>query len=504
MQEWRDNAVLRRCLNNAAYSSADYLLLPVLWVLATPLFVSRLGTEHYGIWMTVNSVLGVGGLASYGLANATIKYVAKYRARGDDAGIVRVLRSTLTLYTFLGAVAGLCVCASAPLLAKRVFKIAAEDVTVAVGALRLAGAGLLVRFLFSTCESGLFGFERHDLAARVAMITNGTGTLLNMWLVWRGKGVLVVISVMLVMYLVGAVTMAVLLKRCLLPSMVFHPCTDRAALREVVGFAAYTWVQSIVGSITQNLDNFLVVSFIGPSALTFYSVSKRLAAMAHGVLTKGSAFLFPLSGTVFEQRDEKRLRAIYDHATRVIVVLATSMQLPICVLASSIFVVWRMGDTFAEVASPPLQIMCFAYALSPLSIINYHYLLGTGHVRLQTAITLVAAPVYLVTLWLLTATYGVLGAAWAQCMVLPISIVGRTLVNRRLFGGSGIATTLGYLVPIAIPFAAALLFVRHVGITTDSLVSLGLYGAALAVAGGATAYGLTLLIPRRQLEPSGQ
>lgn len=81
----------RRSSLNAAYSTADYLILPILWLIATPIFVSHLGFEQYGIWMLVNTFLGFSGIMAFGLSDATIKFVSKYRGLDDEPGIARVI-----------------------------------------------------------------------------------------------------------------------------------------------------------------------------------------------------------------------------------------------------------------------------------------------------------------------------------------------------------------------------------------------------------------------------
>src|ERR1035438_6753012 len=54
----RRSPKFQRSLRNSSYSLADYLLLPVLWIVATPIFLRRLGVDQYGIWMLVNTVMG--------------------------------------------------------------------------------------------------------------------------------------------------------------------------------------------------------------------------------------------------------------------------------------------------------------------------------------------------------------------------------------------------------------------------------------------------------------
>ena len=197
-----------RTLRNVAFNSADYLLVPLLWLICTPVFVHRLGTETYGIWMLTNGLLGLGGVVSLGLADATIKFVARRRAHGDTAGVVAVFRSTMTLYGVLGLAAGAVVFALAPFLAARVFKVSADLVPLTITGFRIAGVALVGRFAQGIFQSGIYGFERHDLAARVRMLTTTASMLTSVVLVWLGFGFAAVLWTMTVFLFAGGIALA--------------------------------------------------------------------------------------------------------------------------------------------------------------------------------------------------------------------------------------------------------------------------------------------------------
>src|SRR5450759_3880972 len=112
----------RRSFRNASWNCADYMALPLLLLLATPFLVSHLGTQHFGIWMLVTALTGMMGVLNFGLGDATVKYVSAYRARNDLQGVARVVRSTLTMYSLLGATTSVGIIAIAPLLVRHFFK----------------------------------------------------------------------------------------------------------------------------------------------------------------------------------------------------------------------------------------------------------------------------------------------------------------------------------------------------------------------------------------------
>src|SRR5687767_9037049 len=86
----------RSAMINAGWNAfATFWNISISFVL-TPLLIHSLGTANYGVLLLIWSVTGVMGIASCGLGEATLRYVAHYHADGDMAGVNRVFRSTLT------------------------------------------------------------------------------------------------------------------------------------------------------------------------------------------------------------------------------------------------------------------------------------------------------------------------------------------------------------------------------------------------------------------------
>jgi O-antigen/teichoic acid export membrane protein len=448
------SADLRRSIRNAVYSSADHLLMPVLMILATPVLLAHLREEQYGIWMLVNSVTGLGGMLSLGLTDATVKFVSRYRAREDTSRVVKVIRSTLTMYLILGAVAGIVIFLLSDLLAATVFNVSAEYMDTAVLAVRIAGVAIWVRFIHSVFQSGLYGFERYDLAARVGILVNAITTIVNVCLALTGFGLEVILVATVSILGMGAIAMAVVLKRTFLPELVFTPAIDGQILKEVMGYGVFRWIQSAIAAVGKNIDNFLIAAFVGPVAVTYYAISKMLAIQVHALLAKAFSFLFPFSGVLFEKDDKERLRTVYDKATFTVIILASGVLLPLYIFGRNILQVW-LGADFAEEAAPILQVLCIRYAFLPIGIVNYHYLLGTGLVRAQTVIHACMTAITLVGMAILVPRHGAMGAAIAMLLNLPVMFITRVYVRKKLFGRLDIGGSLSYFIPILIPFMCA-------------------------------------------------
>ena len=422
-----------RSARNAAYSAADYLLSPLLMIGAAPFLVARLGLAQYGIWMLVNALVGTAAVVPMGLGDATVKFVSSYRARGDGGGrgggggvhgVVRVVRSTLTVSALLGLLVAASAIASAPWLAGAVFKIASHDHDLAVRAIQLAGVGLVIRSIDSVFLATLRGYERYDLAAAVAMavrIATIGGAVL---LVTLGYGVVEILVCTLAVTLLGTLTQATLSRR-LVQGLSLRPLLDRAALREVFGFGMYSWVQGLGGMIFSQVDVLLIGAILGSTQLAYYAVCVQLAQQVHALPAAAFSFLFPLVSGRSETSARSGLKALFGRYVAWNVLLAAALAAPLIFLGRPILTLW-MGGEFAGHAYAVLAILALAYALISVNVVPHYTLLGLGQVRFVSLANLAG---------------GVLSAI-AVAALLPLIGLNGAGVGRLLYGP---ATTVNYV-----------------------------------------------------------
>jgi len=482
----------RRSLRNAAYNSADYLLLPVLWLISTPIFVSRLGIDRFGIWMLVNTIMGLSGVMAFGLTDATIKYVSKYRALGDEAGVVQVVRSTLTMYGLLGAVTAVTVFFIAPLLVNHVFKVEAQNTVLAISALQIGGMGIAVRFFDSVFQSAIYGYERYDLAARVTMITNSLTIGVNVILVLAGYGLIAVLVNTFGWIVASGCCKAWLAKNTVIKSLVIRPILDRATLKEIFSFGIYSWVQGIGGILLGQVDRLLVASLLGTTALSYYAICLQLAQQIHSLLARTISFVFPLASAIKETGNIDRLRRIYFKGLNFTTVAAIAIGLPLFMCSHGVLSLW-MGQPFADETSSILRVLVFAMCILATSIVPYYYLNGTGYVRLNALFGLVSGSIVAVSGLLLIPWLGIIGAAWARTANTPTGIISRTILHYKVLSDRRWYAGISIVLPVFLTFAVGFGLLQLLGEPKVSLIMLAFTAIGYAFLGGTLAITTCLL-----------
>jgi O-antigen/teichoic acid export membrane protein len=395
----------------------------------------------------------------------------------------------------LGALAAALVYFISPFLVNKVFNVQHRNLTLAIASLQIGGVGILVRFIDNVFLAIFQGHERYDLAAKVTAPTNVLTILLSLLCVFIGLGVKEILLVSIVVLAASAVAKALLARRLLISGSALVPFVHRAGLKEILGFGFYSWLQNAVGLLHGNIDRFLIASFIDTSAVTYYTISLQLAMQVHSILARAFSFLFPFSAKASEQQDYHGLRRVYNKATLLLVVFSSGLVLPIFLMGHNILQLW-LGNDFALRATSILQVLCVRFALLPLGIVNYHYLLGTGLVRFQTAISVVTASVNIFGMWLLIPQYGAIGAAIGLLFSLPFMVFTRLYIEKKLFNEVNVMGQLSYLLSVIVPFAGATAFLEIAVVPLSSLSILILTLGTIAIAGMMFSFSLTKLFQK--------
>jgi len=419
----------RRSARNASWNTVDYFVMPVLLLAATPFLVHRLDIEQYGIWMLVNSMAGMMGIVNPCFGDATIKFVAHYRARNEIAGAVRIARTVFTIYIFWAFITFAMIYFAAPFLINYVFKVDISMRAMAITAIRLGGAAFALRFFESVCSSTLKGFERYDFASAANIFTKVSVIGSAVFLVGLGHGIIEILIAILVITNISILIQGYLAER-LLKGVFYKPIFDIGSLREVSGFGFWRWLQEMASAVFLQSDRFLISAILGTGMLTYYTVCLQIAQQAYRLLSSAASFIFPVTSALSSGGETAGLKKLYSHSTILIALSAAAIILPLYFLASPILTVW-MGADFARISVPALKLLVLSYGAYSLTIIPSSFLNGIGMVKINVLFGTISAIVVVSVSVVLLPRIGIVGAGWAH-IVNILTIIGLMYKTRTL------------------------------------------------------------------------
>jgi O-antigen/teichoic acid export membrane protein len=247
-----------------------------------PLSLKLLGTERYGLWLAVGSLIAWGGIADLGFSPGLVNVVAGASGHADREAMRRHISTALAAYTVLAVIMALAMLAVSRwpglsgLLGARNPDLAKETrLLVAVCGLVFAVTMLtsVIPATFTALQEGYLGVWSY-LAGSLVNLT------LLVPLVWRGGSLLSYVLVMSVPPLVAQAAFGAYLFGWRHPDL--RPglrWCDRRSLRALWGFGGPLTLQQIANMAVLYSANILIANRLGPAAVPQYSVPYAMFAI---------------------------------------------------------------------------------------------------------------------------------------------------------------------------------------------------------------------------------
>jgi len=206
---------------------------------------------------------------------------------------------------------------------------------------------------------------------------------------------------------------------------------DRAAAREMLGFGKWIWATGIVVLLATSGDDAFVGWYLAASALGLYQVAFRLSnAPASEVRDVISSVAFPAFSRLRDDPDQ--LRMAFARTLRVSLAVIVPMATGI-VLVAPAFVRVALGDEWVPMV-PAIQALAVAGLLRALVGTGGTLFMGSGNPRLDFTVNSVRTAVIAVSIWPLTAVWGIAGTGASVVLGLLAALPPWVVLTRSLTG----------------------------------------------------------------------
>ncbi|MEX2156212.1 MAG: oligosaccharide flippase family protein [Gemmatimonadales bacterium] len=420
-----------RPLRNVLANWAGFLLGTAITFVLSPFVVRHLGDARFGVWGLIAAVVGYLGLLDLGIRVAVTRFVACHEATGDRAAVNRVLSTALALF-LAGALAASLLGVVLALTLPGLLHIPPEHAREAAVALALGGVTVGVALISGVYGGAIAGLQRLTIlnaidlgmellrAAAVYVALKSDGDLTHLAAIQLG-----VVSLRAGWYRLAVWQLEPAFKTA-------RRLFDRATLREIFRFSAYTMVLHVSGAVIYSSDAVVIASIMPVALVTFFVIAGNLAQAVFRVLGGVTQALYPL---VSARQARHGTLATADLLTRTMRLGALAV-LPIVItllVRGPTFIGLWMGPAYAAPAGAILQVLalglcCFAswHMLTPTLIgLNLHRTLVPAY--LGEAASNIALSI------VLGLTFGVIGVAWGTTIPrLVLSLAVGPWIARRL------------------------------------------------------------------------
>lgn len=376
-------------------------------LLAIPELLRLLGAERFG-WLTLLwALVSYLGLFDLGLSRAVTQRLATALSGGTLDEMGGIAGTALWLACALGLVGG----AVLFLLASWVSVLLPEAAEPDQVALAMRWMGLALPFAVVTAVLRGALEATHAFAAINAIrLPLGVWTFVGPWLVaalWRPD--------------LGVIAAALAAGR--VAGFIAHAMAARHAFPQLHGrwnwrleyccalLRAGGWLtlSNVVSPLMGYVDRFFIGVSLSGAAAAYYVAPQEIVTKIWIVPGALTAVLLPTFAARIGRHDAWQL---FDRSVGLLLLTLLPLTLGLAFFSRELLTLW-LGDQFAAQSAPLLQVFAAGILINCLAHVALTWLHGRGDFRSPALLHLVELPVFIALLWLLTAQWGLLGAALA-------------------------------------------------------------------------------------------
>ncbi len=437
----------------------------------TILLARSLGKAAVGVYAQVFAFLPLLGLLSLaGFRAGMTRFVAMYRATGDDPAVVGTVRLGLTASGTAGLACGVALALASDPLARLL------DEPDAAEPLRIVAIALPFHVLTEAALSATQGFRTMRWFAGIGLVLEpAVRTAATFVFVAAGLGVPGALGAVVVSNVLACAAACVALAR-----MMPRPRDPvRYPVGEVFSFSVVSWVASLAATGITYVDVLIIGSLMSSADVGLYQVATRTVMIAYATMLPVVQAVSPRLADAHGRGDRAALHGTYRIATSWII----RSSLPVFVILVTFpgDVLALFGDPFRAGATVTVVLSAGKLvdaATGPCGLV----LNMAGRVRTNMVNNVVALALDVALDLLLVPRMGIAGAAVSWAVTLVVVNLARALQVERAFGFRPLdRSSLEALVPAGV--AIGLLYgLRLAGVPTSLEVGLVVTAVTFAAA----------------------
>jgi O-antigen/teichoic acid export membrane protein len=371
------------------------------------LLARLIAAEGYGLYdLAISAATIFAGIASLGLDDAMVRYIAIMSRRADQPGLWGTLQIGIGVSTAAGVFMGGILYFAATPIAEGMFD--EPRLTPLLQMLAFVIPFLTLSNVLTGCARG---FGRMDHAAFAENVVQSVvRVVLLAVLALVGLDVFTAVLVFGISDVASSVTLVVLLNRQFSMRRSVRR-NVRRDVRDVFSFAIPLWLSGLLNQFRKNIETVMLGALAAVADVGVYAIVVKINLVSHIAYRSIIVSVKPVLAALFDAQDHEALGRLYTAATRWTLAMNVPFFLVTVLYPEPILLVF--GESFAAGASA-LVVLAVGELIVAGTGICGSIIDMAGHTRLKLINTVVWIALLLASTALLVPRWGVLGAATAS------------------------------------------------------------------------------------------
>ena len=391
------------------------------WFITVPLVIGYLGSERYGMWITMGSLVAAFGPLDLGVGLGLLMAVSDANGRDDRVAARRAISTAAAVLMLIAAVSAIAFALVYPAIPwAHLFNVASPAAVTEAGP---ASAAFFAAFALGL-PLGIVGqvqlaYQSGYISSAWAIVGNLGSLVALLLVIYLRDSMLTLVVALTGGGLVAAVLNGWFLFRRQRPwLMPRRRDVDFSTARSLLRTGALFLVLQVAGLAAFGLDNLVIAQILGASMVQEYAVPARLFMLAPSLLSFALAPLWPAYRESLARGDAAWVRS----AARRSVALAAIVNIPSSLLLV-VVAPWLLQVWVGSAVHPAAVLLVGLGVWAILNTLNGPFaalLNGANVVGFQAACAVIMAIANVAISILLVQRIGVAGAVWGSVIAQAV------------------------------------------------------------------------------------
>ena len=425
----------KKSINNIFWNFFSGLWLALLIIIVTPLYVSKLGLELYGIlslWMVLQALMNI---LDFGLGATIIKeFSHSSQSQNDIKNRLDLLRTTEILYWVISFIVLLFMLFFSIQFSESWLKFEINHNINLIKIMILMSLTLFFQFPNVLYLNGLIGLQDHKLMNLVQIVGNT--------IKFTGGYVVLIINVDLSLFFLIQIFVALLqtymsryfLWRKISINSLAKPSFNIGLIKKTLSFSVGMSLTSIGAVLLSNIDRIVISKLLSTSDLGRYGIAFTATGFLQLAIQPFYRSFFPRFSELHSRGEINKLKSEYFSSCELISILIISMGCICYLYANEIFALW-MGN-YDKSTIQVFRLLIIAISCSGLGWLPAAFQQSHGwtslHVKMIFGSIIIGLPLIVFAI----KTFGVVGGTviWLIHGISEITL-GLWLMHKKLLIG---------------------------------------------------------------------
>lgn len=261
---------------------------PATFLIFTPIFISKLGLEQFGIWVLLFTITNLTRLVTFGTTSSFTHFIAKSKLVDEKKTyIANIFIILILLYIFL-----FCLVSFLLFLANQIEIITELQNFKIINELIIFSLTLtLINIYQENLYSIMYGLEKFFFPSIMSLFSKLLLLSVQVMLILTGSVIKEIIILSILTLLLNAIFETVLINIYYINFIKkFFQKINFQKIKKIFGYSKYLGLSAFISILNANIDRLFVSYLFGPISLSYYSIALSIFQLIHTIY--GSFFLW--------------------------------------------------------------------------------------------------------------------------------------------------------------------------------------------------------------------